>query len=596
MKFMGMKKAILGLMVLIVACVAMSVPENVRAAIRDEIVSEAKQYSYPSVESDFEPGSVIVSIRRECSGLNKTFEASDFPEINVTGIQYLTKLTTSTGNSLVNYGEYHQILKLRLEENSKQAVVDAVIALNRNPVVLYASPNQIISIDHGIEDESYAGETEDTNIEEGTSTAPVEHPSYEEEQQIGLQSPLSEIFEYELDESSQYVIIKKYIGTETKVQIPYNINEFLVAEIAEEAFAGNETITTVTIPKSVQKIGNRAFANCNNLKEVTIAGENPNALTFTRLNIGEEAFADCVNLETVKILNAEGFFESNAFSNDDKLTMYCYKDSTTEIAAGMYKVKHELLKVPEIVVQETPGPVNYYNGYFPYMGDAYRDGEITAQDALAILEYCVRLYVYIDVDMADVDENMEVTAEDALQVLRMVVELEPTVKAEPKSYDTVEFDFRDSFSSGQEIPSLDYFSGRRGGNYWQVIDSVEEWQEFLNTTFKEYTEPSEYIRSLEGAQEYFATLDEVFFEKYAYVVTMDSSINSRGHYHFKGLEVVKTTTESGDTVKGKQVALEYQYTGPNAATGIVFSGTMIPREDLGDMEIIDVTISRDYPY
>ena len=55
--------------------------------------------------------------------------------------------------------------------------------------------------------------------------------------------------------------------------------------IADEAFAGDQSLTAVTIPEGTQRIGKRAFAGCGNLASLTI----PSSVT----EIGDDAFWGC---------------------------------------------------------------------------------------------------------------------------------------------------------------------------------------------------------------------------------------------------------------------------------------------------------------
>ena len=85
--------------------------------------------------------------------------------------------------------------------------------------------------------------------------------------------------------------ITKYVGSEEDVVIPSTINGVAVKGIGEDAFASNETVSSVVIPKGVTVIEAEAFLNCPNLRSVKI----PNGVT----SIGEVAFFKCVNLEEV---------------------------------------------------------------------------------------------------------------------------------------------------------------------------------------------------------------------------------------------------------------------------------------------------------
>lgn len=69
------------------------------------------------------------------------------------------------------------------------------------------------------------------------------------------------------------VIIYWYTGNEKDVKIPSTLpldNGFEVVEIEATAFSGNQLIESVEIPSTVKKIGQGAFANCINLKNINI--------------------------------------------------------------------------------------------------------------------------------------------------------------------------------------------------------------------------------------------------------------------------------------------------------------------------------------
>lgn len=74
--------------------------------------------------------------------------------------------------------------------------------------------------------------------------------------------------------SGNEITITGYTGSATEVVIgsTYIIDgvEYTVVEIGMEAFLENETITKVTIPESVKKIGEAAFYDCTSLTEVIV--------------------------------------------------------------------------------------------------------------------------------------------------------------------------------------------------------------------------------------------------------------------------------------------------------------------------------------
>ena len=66
-----------------------------------------------------------------------------------------------------------------------------------------------------------------------------------------------------------------------------------VTEISDWAFAGCESLATVSIPASVKRIGQAAFNACTSLANVTI----PDGVT----EIGAAAFGSCLSIASVAI-------------------------------------------------------------------------------------------------------------------------------------------------------------------------------------------------------------------------------------------------------------------------------------------------------
>ena len=54
----------------------------------------------------------------------------------------------------------------------------------------------------------------------------------------------------------------------TDVVIPENIGDYPVTAIGDGAFANHNSITSVTIPESITKVGNSAFGSCEGLEKV----------------------------------------------------------------------------------------------------------------------------------------------------------------------------------------------------------------------------------------------------------------------------------------------------------------------------------------
>ena len=75
-------------------------------------------------------------------------------------------------------------------------------------------------------------------------------------------------YEYVNGELRDGIEITKYNGTDTEIIIPNQIDGIEVTSIGDNAFDGNEKITSVTIPNTVLDVGIEAFANCKNLSNV----------------------------------------------------------------------------------------------------------------------------------------------------------------------------------------------------------------------------------------------------------------------------------------------------------------------------------------
>ena len=125
-------------------------------------------------------------------------------------------------------------------------------------------------------------------------------------------------FEYLLRDDG--CVIVDYSGNENEVNIPISIDYYYVIEIGDSAFEGNESLVSLTMPSTVQKIGNRAFADCKNLETVNISG----GLT----EIGEEAFYNCENLNiftlpaNLQMIGRRAFGGCKALSYLNDLTGY----------------------------------------------------------------------------------------------------------------------------------------------------------------------------------------------------------------------------------------------------------------------------------
>ena len=120
------------------------------------------------------------------------------------------------------------------------------------------------------------------------------------------------------EKNIKYISIIGYAYSDNKVLIPESINvngeDISVKAIADNAFYDNDTITSITISKSVTSIGNSTFQDCSNLITVTIS-ENSQLTT-----IGEGAFSSCISLTSIVIPDSVTTIDYRAFYNCSNLT------------------------------------------------------------------------------------------------------------------------------------------------------------------------------------------------------------------------------------------------------------------------------------
>lgn len=120
------------------------------------------------------------------------------------------------------------------------------------------------------------------------------------------------------DDGDQYISAYNLKGKGGDIKIPDG-----VTWIDEEAFAGNKTITSVTLPASCTFIGKNAFAECTALKKVVVEGD---------VGFGETAFDYCLNLESVTVKGSLTAVYSGVFYG-------CQNLKTVRIEKNEYEFK-----------------------------------------------------------------------------------------------------------------------------------------------------------------------------------------------------------------------------------------------------------------
>lgn len=124
--------------------------------------------------------------------------------------------------------------------------------------------------------------------------------------------------------------LKEYKGNDTDVVIPSKVDSAKVTTIGNEAFWGNSSMKTVSIPSTVTVIGTAAFNECTSLKKVVL----PSKLT----TLGEAVFWYCTNLRQVFIPKTTTVIGDNAFTGcHESLTVYVVKGSFAESRMSAFR-------------------------------------------------------------------------------------------------------------------------------------------------------------------------------------------------------------------------------------------------------------------
>ncbi len=115
---------------------------SVAQADSELLLREEKIYSHTSVEEDFEDDSLIVVMDKYISGYNKN---QNMIFDSIAGIENIEDLTYITGHldekEYLNRESFRQILKISLQEESKQNVINTIDKIQKLDGVLWAGVN-----------------------------------------------------------------------------------------------------------------------------------------------------------------------------------------------------------------------------------------------------------------------------------------------------------------------------------------------------------------------------------------------------------------------------------------------------------------------
>ena len=169
-----------------------------------------------------------------------------------------------------------------------------------------------------------------------------------------------DVLEYDNNPYSQNLIIPSQLET---IVIPES-----VVYIGDKAFKDCENLKEIILPDSLIYLGNQAFYNCKSLKNITVPGtirtiqketfQNCTKLKNLNINLGiekicERAFMNCNSLNNIEIPVTTTFIKEKAFFNCKKLNNVQLHDTTylaaNDRAFGFYANKNKKInKVKEL--------------------------------------------------------------------------------------------------------------------------------------------------------------------------------------------------------------------------------------------------------
>ncbi len=179
----------------------------------------------------------------------------------------------------------------------------------------------------------------------------------------------------------------------TEYVIPYGVQT-----INTEAFANCVNLKNVTISPTVTSIGNYAFYSCSGLKTIII----PEGVT----TIGGEAFNGCSNLTSVTVeMETPLTITENTFTNRANATLYVPAGCKTAYEAAQYWQDFNIVEMASVV----PGDVN-------------GDGDIDINDVMALVSHiCGQTPTQFDYTAADANGDGEIDINDVMRVVDTIV-------------------------------------------------------------------------------------------------------------------------------------------------------------------------------
>ena len=224
----------------------------------------------------------------------------------------------------------------------------------------------------------YVSDNNATYEKDGTKTAKCDRCS-ETKTVVDKGSRLSYIEEnFSLALVGNGYAITEYIGDLTNVHVPSTYQEKPIVSIETRAFYDCSKITEVSLPDTVNEIGEEAFGYCTSLKRIDISAckrikghafigcTSLTEMTIPNgvISIGEKPFAECSSLKKVAIYSGE--ISAKVFAGNKYIEEIILGENVTDIAQFAFAGCTALKQLTMPKVNDMQAFITYYFGLETY--------------------------------------------------------------------------------------------------------------------------------------------------------------------------------------------------------------------------------------
>lgn len=141
-----------------------------------------------------------------------------------------------------------------------------------------------------------------------------------------VESRENDLYAYDVYET--YVVLTKYLGENTTVSVPKELDGLPVTTIGELAFYYGKAVEIVVLPNTVTTLEENAFYYCRALKKITL----PDSLT----TIGDKCFSWCTSLPAIKLPKSVKAIPAYCFNECTSLAVVSMPSGLTSVGTRAF--------------------------------------------------------------------------------------------------------------------------------------------------------------------------------------------------------------------------------------------------------------------